>query len=177
MCCWLLNNECPNLYFFSAMGQKKKIFIFLSLFYFQPLTELPYKKCKRCGLYEKDKLSDDTFDEWELCPDEFKGPEGRDIHFKDKEFNATFLCPECIPLESGDSSGSSTPSRREKDKSNHQLFVEIFVSIVVLDLSVVGAVALYRYWRRKKGEEEQARFHKLFEEDDDLEDLSLGNVI
>ncbi|ERM95628.1 hypothetical protein AMTR_s00023p00168220 [Amborella trichopoda] len=161
----------------------------------------------------RDKLSDDTFDEWELCPDEFKGPEGRYIHFKDKEFNATFLCPECIPLESGEctlcgmmvnlyhpssrtdigtvqyckpytmsrickgSSGSSTPSRREKDKSNHQLFVEIFVSIVVLDLSVVGAGALYRYWRRKKREEEQARLLKLFEEEDDIEDLSLGNVI
>ncbi|ERM95635.1 uncharacterized protein LOC18423555 isoform X2 [Amborella trichopoda] len=175
----------PNIYF-QCQGENKtflpdvkdkhSLYTFKGEESWQPLTELPDKKCKRCGLYEKDKLSDDTFDEWELCPDEFKGPEGRYSHFKDKEFNATFLCPECRPLESG-SSGSSTPSRRETDKSNHQLFVAIFVSIVVLGVSVVGAMALYRYWRRKKREEEQARFLKLFEEDDDIEELSLGNVI
>ncbi|XP_011627161.1 uncharacterized protein LOC18423555 isoform X1 [Amborella trichopoda] len=165
-----------NKTFLPDVKDKHSLYTFKGEESWQPLTELPDKKCKRCGLYEKDKLSDDTFDEWELCPDEFKGPEGRYSHFKDKEFNATFLCPECRPLESG-SSGSSTPSRRETDKSNHQLFVAIFVSIVVLGVSVVGAMALYRYWRRKKREEEQARFLKLFEEDDDIEELSLGNVI
>lgn len=61
----------------------------------QPLTELPDKKCKRCGVYEKDNLKpDDVYDEWELCADDFV--DGKYIHFKDNEFNATFICPGCI---------------------------------------------------------------------------------
>lgn len=60
----------------------------------QPLTELPDKKCQRCGLYEENTFkSDDVFDEWELCPSDFV--DGKYLHFKEKEFNATFLCPEC----------------------------------------------------------------------------------
>lgn len=61
---------------------------------FQPLTELEDNKCKRCGLYESDRLkSDDVFDEWELCPDDFFT--GISIHYKRKEFNATLECDEC----------------------------------------------------------------------------------
>lgn len=64
------------------------------LFYLQPLTELTDNKCKRCGLYEMDSIkSDDVFDEWELCLDDFV--DGKSIHFKQKEFNATFICEEC----------------------------------------------------------------------------------
>ncbi|KAJ0793806.1 hypothetical protein HanOQP8_Chr01g0033331 [Helianthus annuus] len=54
-------------------------------------------KCKRCGFYEEDRItSDDVFDEWEFCPSDFKSDDGRYIRTKDKEFNATFLCPECV---------------------------------------------------------------------------------
>lgn len=68
----------------------------------QPLTEITDKKCKRCGFYEKDSIkSDDVFDEWELCLSDFTAPSGKYIHFKNKEFNATFLCPECITLQKG----------------------------------------------------------------------------
>lgn len=64
---------------------------------FQPLTNFTGKKCKRCGFYEEDSiLSDDVFDEWELCPSDFAAPYGKYIRFKEKEFNATFLCPECL---------------------------------------------------------------------------------
>lgn len=60
----------------------------------QPLTDLESRKCKRCGFYEKDSIkSDDVYDEWELCPSEFK--HGKFKRFKEKEFLATFLCPEC----------------------------------------------------------------------------------
>ncbi|RVW98788.1 hypothetical protein CK203_024030 [Vitis vinifera] len=69
---------------------------------FQPLTEIAVKKCKRCGFYEKDSIkSDDVFDEWEFCLSDFIASDGKYIHFKNKEFNATFLCPECIPLQKG----------------------------------------------------------------------------
>lgn len=64
---------------------------------FQPLTELLDKKCKRCGFYEADTFKpDDIFDEWELCPDDFEAPNGKYIRLTQEEFNATFLCPECI---------------------------------------------------------------------------------
>lgn len=40
---------------------------------------------------------------------------------------------------------------------------------------VLGAVTVYKYWKRKKRQQDQARFLKLFEEDDDMEDeLGIG---
>lgn len=49
-------------------------------------------------IYEKDAFrSDDEFDEWELCAEDFTS-DGKYTHFKDKEFNATFICPECVAL-------------------------------------------------------------------------------
>ncbi|XP_058209295.1 uncharacterized protein LOC131322129 isoform X2 [Rhododendron vialii] len=102
----------------------------------QPLTEFPNTKCKRCGFYEEDILKSDEFDEWEFCPSDFTNPDGSYNKFKVEEFNATFLCPDCVPL---------------------------------------GSAAAYKYWQKRKREQEQARFLKLFEEGDDIEDeLGLG---
>lgn len=71
-------------------------------FCFQPLTNFSSKKCKRCGLYEEDSItSDDAFDEWEFCPDDFTAPRGEYIKFTEKEFNATFMCPDCLSLAGG----------------------------------------------------------------------------
>lgn len=36
--------------------------------------------------------SDDVFDEWELCSGDFD--HGIYVHYKEKEFNATFTIPE-----------------------------------------------------------------------------------
>lgn len=69
--------------------------------YFQPLTELKGTKCKRCGIYEDDIMSSDTFDEWELCPSDFTA-DGRYTHAKEKELNATFLCHGCSQVEDGE---------------------------------------------------------------------------
>ena len=70
---------------------------------FQPLTDFSSKKCKRCGFYEKDRIvADDVFDEWELCPSDFTALDGKYIRFKEKEFNATFLCPECLSFSGGE---------------------------------------------------------------------------
>lgn len=61
---------------------------------FQPLTELPEKKCRRCGLYEHNTFKpDDVFDEWELCRSSFV--DGKYVRLKHNEFNATFVCPQC----------------------------------------------------------------------------------
>lgn len=69
----------------------------------QPLTDFTSKKCKRCGFYEEDRFkSDDIFEEWEFCPSDFSIPDGKYIRIKDKEFNATFLCPECVPFANGE---------------------------------------------------------------------------
>ncbi|XP_019157067.1 PREDICTED: uncharacterized protein LOC109153645 isoform X2 [Ipomoea nil] len=100
----------------------------------QPLSELHMKKCKRCGLYEEGTIMlHGIFDEWEFCASGFSSVDGKYIHFKEKEFNATFLCPECVP---------------------------------------VGA--LYKFWQRRKRQQEQARFMRLFEADNEIED-ALGN--
>lgn len=42
------------------------------------------------------------FDEWELCPSDFTAPDGRYIHFKENEFNASFLCSDCLNITGGE---------------------------------------------------------------------------
>lgn len=62
--------------------------------------------------------------------------------------------------------------RNEKTK-NMALVVGItaLVSVVL----VLGAVASYKFWQRRKRLQEQARFLRLFEEDDEIADeLGIG---
>lgn len=70
--------------------------------FLQPLTRLVGKKCKRCGIFEKDTFkSDDVFDQWELCPLNFTpSPDGLYHRFKENEFNLTFTCPTCSKFNS-----------------------------------------------------------------------------
>uniref|UniRef100_A0A7N0VE49 DUF7953 domain-containing protein n=1 Tax=Kalanchoe fedtschenkoi TaxID=63787 RepID=A0A7N0VE49_KALFE len=69
----------------------------------QPLTNFTNTKCKRCGFYEQDILEkDDVFEEWEFCPSDFYNPDRNYVRFKDKEFNATFSCLDCIPNVTGE---------------------------------------------------------------------------
>ncbi|VVB06020.1 unnamed protein product [Arabis nemorensis] len=133
----------------------------------QPLTELKGTKCKRCGIYEKDALSSDTFDEWELCPSDFTA-DGKYTHAKEKEFNATFLCHGCSQVGDGPNKESGAVKKEEQ----HGMRPAIVVLIVVLVLGVVavGLVVGYKYWRKKKRQQEQARFLKLFEDGDENED-------
>ncbi|KAJ0979399.1 hypothetical protein J5N97_014873 [Dioscorea zingiberensis] len=129
----------------------------------QPLTELTEKKCKRCGLFEMDSFKpDDVFDEWELCPDVFV--DGKYIHFKDKEVNATFICLQC----SADDGAQSSSSNRANRKTNVALV--IVVSLLASILTIIGTTVVYKYWQKRKREQDQARFLKLFEEGDDIED-------
>ncbi|XP_030924297.1 uncharacterized protein LOC115951254 [Quercus lobata] len=141
----------------------------------QPLTVFSSGKCKRCGFYEEDRLkSDDVFEEWEFCPSDFTLPDGKYIRVKDKEFSATFLCSECIPFAKAPNSASDS---HVGEKRMHAALI-ILISVVVSTVFILGVVAAYKYWQKKKREQDQARFLKLFEDGDDLEDeLGLGNVL
>ncbi|XP_010253412.1 PREDICTED: uncharacterized protein LOC104594692 [Nelumbo nucifera] len=138
----------------------------------QPLAILADKKCKRCGLYEEDTIkSDDVFDEWELCASDFIAPDGYYVHFKDKEFNATFLCPQCMLLEDGSDHISGS-------HGGVNAFWVIVIGVLISIVSILGAVASYKYWKKKKREQDHARFLKLFEDGDEIDDeLGLGNPI
>lgn len=60
------------------------------------------------------------------------------------------------------------------------MHVALIILIIVLVSTVLslGLIAAYKYWQKKKREQDQARFLKLFEEGDDIEDeLGLGIVI
>lgn len=122
----------------------------------QPLAELADNKCKRCGFYEMDNVkSDDVFDEWEFCRDDFV--DGSYVHFKDKEFNATFTCSAC-----------KLPAIIKK-----KLNVALAVLIAVLTCAMVIAaiVGIHKYWKKRKRERDQARFLKLFEDNDEEDEL------
>lgn len=141
----------------------------------QPLTVFPSKKCKRCGFYEEDNFnSDDVFEEWEFCPSDFNVPDGKFIQFKDKEFNATFLCSECTAFANVSSSASDSHGGEKRMHAGLIILITAAVSTVL----IIGVVGAYKYWQKKKREQDQARFLKLFEDGDDIEDeLGLGTII
>lgn len=118
---------------------------------------------------------DDVFDEWELCPSDFE--QGKYTHFKDKEFNATFLCSDCImPHELDETNNTTNPSNEDKGKGLHWAVVTIIV-ITVATVFIFGLVGAYKYWQNRRRQQEQARFLRLFEDGDDIEDeLKLGNL-
>ncbi|KAJ4831221.1 hypothetical protein Tsubulata_005504 [Turnera subulata] len=140
----------------------------------QPLTELTSKKCKRCGFYEKDTIkADDVFDEWEICASDFADGDGKYRRTKVKEFDATFLCTQCLHLVAGPNA-AATGTHSSKDKELH-LAVVIFISVLVSIVLLLGIFAAYKHWQKRKRQQDQARFLKLFEDGDELEDeLGLG---
>ncbi|KAJ6300179.1 hypothetical protein OIU76_021053 [Salix suchowensis] len=107
---WL--NVEPTIYF-SCKGENKTVlpdvkqvnasYTFKGEESWQPLTEFTSVKCKRCGFYERDNFkSDDVFDEWEFCPSDFADSAGKYQRIIHQEFDATFLCPQCVPLSAGE---------------------------------------------------------------------------
>ncbi|XP_043698305.1 uncharacterized protein LOC122649022 [Telopea speciosissima] len=182
-----LFNAKPTVYFhcegenrtiFPDVKKTDVVYTFKGEESWQPLTELPDKKCKRCGLYELDILKPaDVFDEWEFCSSDFLDSDGTYVHSKDKEFDATFLCPQCVHLENSSDHASGSHHGADTGKRMHVLLV-ILISAIVSTVSILGVVAAYRYWQRRKREQDQARFLKLFEDGDDSEDeLGLGQVL
>ncbi|KAH7677961.1 Concanavalin A-like lectin/glucanase domain-containing protein [Dioscorea alata] len=131
----------------------------------QPLTELNEKKCKRCGLFEMDSFKpDDVFDEWELCPGDFI--DGKYVRSKDKEVNATFICLECSDSNGTQSSSSNGASISRKSSVALVVVICLLTSILMIAVTTI----IYKYWQKRKREQDQARFVKLFEEGNDIED-------
>lgn len=138
----------------------------------QPLTEFASKKCKRCGFYEKDIVkSDDVFDEWELCASDFSDSDGKFRRTKENEFDATFLCTQCVSLVAGPNAALSS----HKERKGMHLALVMLITVLVSTVLVLGIFSAYKYWQKKKRQQDQARFLKLFEDGDDIEDeLGLG---
>ncbi|KAL2323315.1 hypothetical protein Fmac_027694 [Flemingia macrophylla] len=136
----------------------------------QPLSSFSSEKCKRCGLYEEDSITlDDTLEEWKFCPSDFTALDGEYIRFKEKEFNATFLCPECLSI--------AGVAEHDDGKGMH-IAVVVLLSGLVSIILILGVVGAYKFWQKKIREQDQARLLKLFEYDDDTGDeLDLGSVI
>jgi len=56
--------------------------------------------------------------------------------------------------------------------------VIILLTVLVSTVLIAGGVGAYKYWQKRKREQDQARFLKLFDEGDDIEDeLGLGTII
>lgn len=179
---WLASK--PTVYFKCQGGNKTKLpdvqkehvlYSFNGEESWQPLTEFKSKKCKRCGFYEEDSIkSDDVFEEWELCPSDFTAPDGEYVRYNKKEFNATFLCLECTAYSNVTSSSSHS---HDTEKGMHAAAI-ILISVIVSTVLIIGMVIGYKYWQKKRREQDQARFLKLFEDGDDIEDeLGLNDVI
>ncbi|XP_051149652.1 uncharacterized protein LOC127264234 isoform X2 [Andrographis paniculata] len=174
---WLATT--PTGIYFQCKGEKETVlpdvkakhtlYTFKGQESWQPLTELTDIKCKRCGLYQKDSIkSNHEFDEWELCASDFTRSDGRYIHFKDKEFNATFICPDCVPL------GTAADYSVNLKTYLNWILIPV-ISIAVAIIVIAGLVAACKYWQKRRRQQEQARFLKLFEDGDDIEDeLGIG---
>lgn len=76
-------------------------------------------------------------------------------------------------LDSNTASGS-----HDRPKKGMHVAVVILISALVSTVLIIGIVVAFKYWQKKKRQQEQARFLKLFEDGDDIEDeLGLGTVI
>ncbi|PKU67442.1 uncharacterized protein LOC110102413 isoform X1 [Dendrobium catenatum] len=145
--------------------EKHFLYKFKGVESWQPLAELPDKKCKRCGFYELNReKSDDVFDEWDLCPDEFLA--GNYVHYKEKEFNASFTCTNCAATV-----GYANPNQKSSSvDKNLNLALAILLGVLTSFVTSVATYGMYKYWQKWKREQNQARFLKLFDEGDGLED-------
>ncbi|KAG6547681.1 hypothetical protein Mapa_011131 [Marchantia paleacea] len=153
--------------------EKNLQYSFLGQESWQPLTTLYGTKCKRCGIYEEDTVkADDTFYEWELCPKAFTSPDGRYEVIQENEFNATFICKDCIP-QSTDGQAVKTENEEEEEKGEKGAGLAFLIIVLVFVVLVGLGVVAYTKWRQKQRAEQQARFVKMFEDDDDL-DAELG---
>ncbi|KAG0450271.1 hypothetical protein HPP92_026989 [Vanilla planifolia] len=67
--------------------------------------------------------------------------------------------------------GVAKPSPKA-DSSNKKLnlAMAILLGVLTILLVAVGTFGMYKYWQRRRREQHQARFLKLFEEGDDIED-------
>jgi heme/copper-type cytochrome/quinol oxidase subunit 2 len=86
------------------------------------------------------------------------------------------LIDNMVHVEAGSHNSTTVPDKGEPRKKT--LAVVVVVSILASIFTVIAAVTIYKYWQRRKRQQDQLRFLKLFEENDDLEDeIALSHVI
>lgn len=124
----------------------------------QPLTEFPNMKCKRCGFYEEGLFKSDEFDEWEFCPTNFTILDGSYNKVKDKELIATFLCPTCVSLGTDSSHASGSRDGGKGIRLDRVILICVLVSTVF----TLGLVASYMFLRKRKREHGKAGSRKAF---------------
>ena len=84
--------------------------------------------------------------------------------------------PQDVYFFPGTHGNRETSSEVETNKAS--VLVIIIVSVLASVLVIIALFLGYKYWQKKKRERDQARFLKLFEEGDDLEDeLGLSNEL
>lgn len=73
--------------------------------------------------------------------------------------------------------GNREPSGDLETKKASAVVI-IIVSVLASVIVIIALFGGYKYWQKKRRERDQARFLKLFEEGDDLEDeLGLSNEL
>ncbi|KAL8154281.1 hypothetical protein V2J09_012041 [Rumex salicifolius] len=164
--------------FFQCTGEKKTflpdvvkagvLYNFKGEESWQPVTDLQTKKCKRCGIYEDLIAPDHVFDEWELCSSNFDTADHHYTVFKEDEVIATFMCQECSSL-TADPPPVKKSSKSDGGKS-HSVILQLLIIVVVAVIVIGVPMALYKWWQKRKRQRQQARFMRLFDEDDDLDD-------
>lgn len=78
-----------------------------------------------------------------------------------------FICTDTISASDGNHKGKGM-----------NVGVIVLLTVLVSTVLIAGAVGTYKYWQKRKREQDQARFLKLFDEGDDIEDeLGLGTII
>lgn len=72
----------------------------------------------------------------------------------------------------GANAAASSPT---KGKGMH-IAVIIMICVLASTILVFAILGVHKYWQKKKREQDQARFLKLFEEGDDIEDELDGGI-
>ncbi|GJP31040.1 hypothetical protein CLOM_g8049 [Closterium sp. NIES-68] len=157
---------------------------------FQPLTELTAPKCKQCGFYDADTLTeDDAFDRFTLCPLDFTpAPSGRLNRLVESELNVTFVCLHCNPDRTSRSSGDEF----EGTDTNNVSLLYVFLLVIGVVTGITCLTGLVAFWLksgawplfRRRMDSDTAKFMEMFDEEDELldgddgsgEDMEMGEA-
>lgn len=74
-----------------------------------------------------------------------------------KEILFTFTCVECA-------------AKNEPSDKKLNLAVAVLIGALTSFMAAAGTFGIYKYWQKRKREQNQARFLKLFDEGDDIDD-------
>ncbi|KAK4392201.1 hypothetical protein Sango_1997900 [Sesamum angolense] len=145
------------------------------------------------------------FDEWEFCASDFTRSDGRYVHLKEKRLMLHFYAQNVSLLQMSPRQGNidwnhylvslgiiacgvsfsmvtGAVCRDAEYFSNAKNYFQVmhwilvaFIAVLVSAVVIAGFVTAYKYGQKRKRQQEQARFLRLFEEGDDIEDeLGIG---